>query len=81
MTTTLSGAACFGLNPAIFFPPAGKKHAQEAKRICAGCPVRLQCLRDALEVEGDADTRGRHGIYGALTAWERMQLNKRRRAA
>ena len=81
MTTTLSGAACFGLNPAIFFPPAGKKHAQEAKRICAGCPVRLRCLRDALEVEGDADTRGRHGIYGGLTAWERMQLNKRRRAA
>ena len=44
-----------------------------AKRLCARCPVRLACLREAMEVE--ANTPGdRHTIRGGLTAAERAAL-------
>ena len=80
MTAMLSGAPCLDVDPETFFPPAGKANARAAKRICADCPVRLQCLRDALEAEGNADTRNRYGVFGGLTAWERTQLNRKMRA-
>jgi WhiB family redox-sensing transcriptional regulator len=41
---------------------------RRAKRICAPCPVRLECLRYALE------TREPHGIWGGLTVTERRDL-------
>ncbi|MFR0354124.1 WhiB family transcriptional regulator [Streptomyces sediminimaris] len=40
----------------------------EAKEICGGCPVRVECLYDALE----ADTS--NGIWGGLTYGERRAL-------
>ena len=55
-------AACRGMDPETFFPPRGVR-VDEAKAICAGCPVRSQCLDDAL-----ADGRSEHfGIWGGVT--------------
>lgn len=51
----------------IFFPRKGET-AEKAKEICSGCPVRADCLDDALRHE-DAT-----GIFGGLTASERRRL-------
>jgi Transcription factor WhiB len=45
-------AACRSADPELFFPLSGSGQAleqiAEAKAICAGCPVRRQCLEFAL---------------------------------
>lgn len=43
-------AACKGLDPALFFPDTGSRETvpREAERVCAGCPVRLDCLEYAI---------------------------------
>lgn len=44
-------AACRDMDPELFFPDgssrAGHLQAEQACRICARCPVRIQCLREA----------------------------------
>lgn len=48
---------------------------KEAKDICGGlCPVRRECLADALTAEGGAALDRRHGIRGGLTHRERLAL-------
>lgn len=68
-------AACKGPHAAIFFPPSHleRKHdrearEQQAKAICATCPVRRACLDYAVEI------REPHGIWGGLNELERRQL-------
>jgi Transcription factor WhiB len=61
---SLVGAnACRHADPELFFPvsPSGPSLDQitQAKAICAGCPVRQQCLAFAL------DTRQDHGVWEA----------------
>ena len=64
-------AACRSADPELFFPvPApgpgpGLRQGEEAKAICAGCPVRGQCLAFATV------TRQEHGVWGGLTEEER----------
>ena len=71
-------AACAGLPEHIFFPDRDKG-ANTARAICATCPVRRQCLAWALDVEAGVDgLRGRHGIFGGMTATERAQLHRRK---
>ncbi len=64
-----SAAACRSADPELFFPVSDSGpslvQATEAKAICAGCPVRRQCLAFALR------TRQVHGIWGGLTERER----------
>lgn len=43
-----------------------------AKKVCTGCPVRLECLADAL------DSRTEYGVWGGLTERERRALLRRR---
>jgi WhiB family redox-sensing transcriptional regulator len=60
-------AVCRSVDPELFFPEhAGPSH--EAKRVCAECPVRAECLADALA------HRDRYGIWGGLTDRERRRL-------
>ncbi len=40
--------------------------------MCQGCPVRLECLADAL------DSRTEFGVWGGLTERERRALRRRR---
>ncbi|WP_395365964.1 WhiB family transcriptional regulator [Streptomyces sp. YH02] len=43
-----------------------------AKELCTGCPVRGECLAQAL------DERIEHGVWGGMTARDRRALLKRR---
>ncbi|MEV0848279.1 WhiB family transcriptional regulator [Streptomyces sp. NPDC049954] len=69
-------AACIGTDPELFFPVSsegpGARQREEAKQVCAGCPVRQQCLEWALE------SRQRAGIWGGLDERERATLSRRR---
>lgn len=62
-------AACREVDPELFFPPpaAGPSYdaqVAKAKAVCAGCPVRAECLDEALRRIPD-------GICGGLTPEER----------
>ena len=75
-------AACRTEDPELFFPvgqsgPA-KLRIRQAKEVCAGCPVKDPCLRDALDA-GDVA-----GVWGGTTDDERRAMKRqsgRRRAA
>jgi WhiB family redox-sensing transcriptional regulator len=60
-------ALCAQADPEAFFPEKGGS-VKAAKRICARCPVRRECLEEALA------RRERFGIRGGLTARERRPL-------
>lgn len=62
-------AACASpdVDPEIFFPERSGR-AREARKICAGCPVKVECLTEALE------NREQHGIWGSLGRDERRWL-------
>lgn len=65
-------AACRGMDPDIFHPDRGGDSGQ-AKAICAGCPVREECLEYAV-VAGE-----RLGVWGGMAERERRQLRVRPR--
>ncbi|MCX2731791.1 WhiB family transcriptional regulator [Saccharopolyspora sp. NFXS83] len=60
-------ALCAQTDPDAFFPEKGRT-AHLAKRICASCEVREDCLRYALEHGETA------GIWGGLNEAERREL-------
>lgn len=58
-----------GFDP--WFPLAGfDNQGTAAKRVCASCPVKDECLAVALTYGED------YGIWGGLTAAERRDLNR-----
>lgn len=65
-------AACRGLDPDIFFPVSDEE-AEEAKEVCAVCPVRHACLEHALA------HREREGVWGGATERERRRIVRQRR--
>jgi WhiB family redox-sensing transcriptional regulator len=66
-------AACRDENPELFFPlPSNPAAERRAKAICWTCPVREDCLTDALT------TGASEGIWGGLTDEERRQFKQRR---
>lgn len=77
-------AACRGENTDTFYPPRDKEKytviADKAKTFCFGptgnkpCPVRLQCLWDAVERDEP------HGIWGGLSHRERNALIRKWRS-
>ena len=58
--------------PATFFPSDGVG-VDKARKICAGCPVKDECLEHAL------DHRIEHGVWGGCSERERRRILKRRR--
>jgi WhiB family redox-sensing transcriptional regulator len=66
-----AAAACQDTDPDLFFPVSGAgqslEQAEQAKAVCAGCPVRRSCLSFALS------TGQTHGIWGGLTEEERRE--------
>lgn len=71
---------CRADDSSVFFPPSTfepkvEREAREAKAkaICAGCPVRAECLDWALTV------REPHGVWGGRSESERKQLLAGRR--
>jgi WhiB family transcriptional regulator, redox-sensing transcriptional regulator len=82
MTTTADNlaewwslAACQSADPDLFFPISGagpaRMQVERAKAVCAGCPVRSDCLRYALAA-GPLQ-----GVWGGLTEEERRLLRQR----
>ncbi len=69
-------AACADVDPEVFFPvaesgPVQERQVAEAKVVCAGCPVRSECLAWALVTLP-------HGVAGGLSAEERRGLGASR---
>jgi WhiB family transcriptional regulator, redox-sensing transcriptional regulator len=62
-------ARCLDADPEAFFPEKGGS-TREAKRICAACPVRDECLQYAL------DNDERFGIWGGLSERERRRAKR-----
>lgn len=60
-------AACAQTDPELWFPEKGATNP-DAARICATCPVKQQCLEDAL-ASGDP-----HGVRGGLSPNQRARL-------
>lgn len=76
-------AACRGESVDLFFPlgtpgPGPARSARKAMAICAGCPVRSECLSYALR------TGQQYGIWGGVAEEERRRLmrsTRRRRTS
>ena len=58
---------CAQTDPELFFPEKGGS-TRAAKRVCAGCPVRAQCLEHALAHDE------RYGVWGGTSERERRRL-------
>lgn len=56
--------ACVGMDPAIFFPERGES-VDEAKKVCASCPVLEQC-------------RAEHGVSEIFGTWAGTTERERR---
>lgn len=65
-----SDALCAQTDPEAFFPEKGGS-TRDAKKVCAACNVRSECLEYALSNDE------RFGIWGGLSERERRRLRKR----
>lgn len=64
-------AACTAVDPELFFPGRGDS-TEPAKQVCAGCPVRSECLEHAL------DHGEKWGIWGGTSGRERRRIRRQR---
>lgn len=71
-------AACRGAERHLFFSPdvlenkeTRLKRERQAKLLCRACPVREDCLAEAMS------SRESYGIWGGLTEQERRSLLRR----
>lgn len=65
-------AFCADKPPNLFFPNDGVG-VEIARRICADCPVKEECLEFALSNHID------HGVWGGASERERRRIMKQRR--
>ena len=70
ITDWTTRAACKGPDPDELFVQGAAQN--RAKLICRGCPVRTECLADAL------DNGIEFGVWGGMTERERRALLRRR---
>ncbi len=63
-------AACTETDPDEMFVQGAAQN--RVKQICSGCPVKMECLADAL------DNRIEFGVWGGMTERERRALLRRR---
>lgn len=68
----MARGSCVEMAPSAFFPSDGAG-VETARKICATCPVREQCLEHALVNRID------HGVWGGCSERERRRILKRRR--
>lgn len=65
---------CSQVGGDLWFPEDGAL-GNDAKRVCAQCPVRVECLEYALE------NNEKYGIWGGTGAHERKLILRTRRRA
>ena len=63
-------AACKAEQPDALFVRGAEQN--KAKQVCAGCPVRTECLAEAL------DNQIEWGVWGGMTERERRALLRRK---
>ena len=68
-----SAAACRQAHPDHLFVRGAEQN--KAKQLCASCPVRTECLAEAL------DNQIEWGVWGGMTERERRALLRRRPTA
>jgi WhiB family transcriptional regulator, redox-sensing transcriptional regulator len=71
-------AACLGTDPDLWFPPPGDaapQYLEQARKICAACPVRDTCLEYSLDLRIDT------GVWGGMSVSERRRERRGRGAA
>lgn len=73
-TSWMASGNCRSYPPAAFFPSDGVG-VDRARKICATCPVKAECLEYALSNRID------HGVWGGTSERERRRILKRRRFA
>lgn len=73
-TDWVSQAACAGKDPATWFLVEKGGSYDEARAVCADCPVSRECLEWAL------DAHETEGFWGGFSPLERYELGRRRRA-
>ena len=64
-------ANCMGVDPELFFPERGAS-TREAKEVCRGCVVRLDCLEFAIA------NSEKFGIWGGMSERERRRVRRAR---
>jgi WhiB family redox-sensing transcriptional regulator len=69
-TEWASQGACRSSDPDALFVQGAAQN--RAKMVCLGCPVRTECLADAL------DHRIEFGVWGGMTERERRALLRKR---
>ena len=67
-------AACLGQPAEWWFPGtySGSNAYANARRICNRCPVKRECLAEAIEHDIE------YGMYGGLSPRQRHAINPRR---
>lgn len=63
-------AACKGVDVNVFYGGTATNNQQAIKQFCAQCPVRQECLEDALEFP----PIDQYGLVGGLSAHERKKI-------
>lgn len=72
-------ASCRGMDTRIFYATEDGGHDlyAAARKVCVWCPVRRECLEEAMRAEGEARWT-RHGMWGGKTPAERDGIRRRR---
>lgn len=63
-------AACLGMSLDVFFPKKAVVPTT-ARRVCDRCPVKAECLQDALNARIGGEVQG---VWGGTTTMERRKL-------
>lgn len=70
----VSNAACSTVELDLFF---AKKHRAAAIAMCEACQVRMDCLRDTIQVEAAGNiARDCQGVRAGFTAAERVRIHQ-----
>ena len=64
----MARAACREVDTAVFFPSRGEA-TDEARAVCAACPVRRECLAYAVESEEE-------GVWAGTSKRERRAMRR-----
>jgi WhiB family redox-sensing transcriptional regulator len=70
----MDAAVCASVDPDLFFPEKGGPAARAIK-MCSSCPVKAECLADALTLPVTED----FGVRGGTTAFERVRILRKER--
>lgn len=79
----LADAACLGVTGYPFYTEEGvddtggdTQGADDARGLCDTCPVRTECLLEALHYEHGVRPVRRHGVWAGYTPEERYEVER-----